>query len=230
MPTSTSCEKEFTITVAQPFFAYWKLNETVQPTFGAPAEDEVSDRGLWLSAGVFASVPGKKDKAYNTGIGRYRTDSLAAWDLSATDFTIRFWFNITGSEAWDLTFVQESIAFWQCYNSSSTGLSFACELTDFSVPVVTVGSLVLAAGWHRYMARVRRGVSIGLRIDNNAEITTPALLPVRTNSPTYLDFFGDHDPAGVCYLDEVAIWKRLLTAQEISDDWNSGSGTTYPTI
>ena len=88
--------------------------------------------------------------------------------------------------------------------------------------------VISTGAWHRIVAWHEKGVGLGIKIDNDADITTANLLSQLSGNHRL--YVGAGSAFSVYSVDEVGIWKRMLTAAELLNDWNSGTGRTYPDV
>lgn len=233
---SITCSKEYTITLAAsepPCFAYFKLNEA------SPANtlaNEVDDFDLAISSGAGVSVPGKLGTALQlpgaADTCRWINGPDAHWVMTG-DFTVRFWikplYDPAGNDQilwagaqWSVWLMPNFWAFGKMY------LEFLVETNPGSAFVDPPTELNLGA-WNHVILWFEQGVGCGAKINNGADILEPAVNPIQAYATLDLNLRRWHD-FGSIEMDEIAIWNRKLTAAEMTHDWNSGNGRTYPNV
>ena len=85
--------------------------------------------------------------------------------------------------------------------------------------------------WH-HIVFYRRGTTMGIVLDNNApkEYTHPDISASLVNTNELLLMYnplGGQEAHGKGYLDQVAIWNKALTTEEIALLYNSGNGLPF---
>lgn len=218
------------VTCGAALLAYYTCDEDTPITI---LEDSFGLFDLDKSVGVDGtSRPGKISTALQIGqlgggAGNTTWTNGPDEHWVCTDFTVRFWYNfgavVTVQEAilWtdqftiyrDDSYAGPKMTFW--LQAAGQWLS--------SVPTFDVGS-----GWHRIVAWFEEGVGLGLKIDDETSTTHATTDPLDTVTETTLSLRSDNDLYDI--IDEIAIWNRKLTDAELTTDWNSGSGKTYPDV
>jgi hypothetical protein len=149
--------------------------------------------------------------------------------LSDTDFTVRFWVKSLLSapyNAWLLSFnFSSGSGEWffikNSVNPDDIGFVVETAFPDFYTaltPGFTTGT------WHYILATYEPGVRISIRLDGG--LPTYTAIPVAIGNP--LDSLRFRDSSGLVEFDEIAIWDRLLSEDEITADYNGGAGRTWP--
>jgi hypothetical protein len=88
-----------------------------------------------------------------------------------------------------------------------------------------VAAAAIDSGWHRVIFWYKKGVEIGIKIDDDPSVTTAAPVLRALEFPNVSIRSSVENPA----VDEFAIYKGLvLTEDEMTTDWNNGDGTTWP--
>lgn len=230
MPTSLSCEKVFTITVTEDFYAYWKFEQSAIPVL-----DSTANTNLSVSTyGAFTRVAGKIGFGLSLNAVELKTAATTRFRF-ASDFTIRFWFYdahvltagslLNNDPAGDQSFEVE-------LNSGvgNNGILFKLwDATNTEHDVNPTSGVELSLGWHRVIVYYRHGVQMAAKIDNNATVTLAQAAGIYATAGNALCVNSALSLPGYI-IDELAIWNRVLTPAEMLLDWNSGNGTTYPTI
>ena len=88
------------------------------------------------------------------------------------------------------------------------------------------------AGWHHFVATVEAGVRTDMYIDGVLIASdTSAYNP--QNRGNAMQLGGNPDAAGRGWdgnIDDVAVWNRVLTAEEVAQIWNSGEGASIESL
>ena len=154
-----------------------------------------------------------------------RAISDAAFELGASDFTLQLWVNFNGSTA-----QQTLIERW---GPIGPGWTFG-RLADGSLQWFGASSAVLTTAplsivdrvWHHVVVR-RRGTSFALFYDGTsvATATNAVALPALSNPLIVGRRFTGIGPLPLDgRLDELAVWSRALTNEEIVGIDNGGAG------
>lgn len=225
------CQTEYTMTVnpVTTVFAYFKLDEA---DGAADLVDSVAAANLANSTGAMDSVPGKIGTGMELGNAintRFQNGPDAHWVFSGS-FTVRFWFKTPGTSTngyllgtgvgnqWDVFYDPDypNMINFLVYTTGGT-LSILAPVTN-------------DAQWHEYVFWFEAGVGIGAKVDNGVAITSAGTDPISPPATLTLYLQNTHfwDP-GV-QIDEIAIWNRKLTDAEMTFDWSSGNGKTYPDV
>ncbi len=103
------------------------------------------------------------------------------------------------------------------------------------LPLADVGPSVADGAYH-HIVLVTNAANKGQFWMDGVLVEESTAAPVLRDSPFALMIGGNPGQAGENYrtwngvIDEVAIWKRQLSAQEISQIWNSGNGRTVESL
>ncbi len=230
---STSCEKEFTLTLGSAFSAYYKCEEAADPII-----DQVGESDLTSGGGGIVQVPGIIGNGYDVEHWEAEVSPATKFKFLAHDFTVRLWVymdwspgilgqsqfsairNDFGDQSWELYMTVDGThagPMWRVWDTFNT---------EFNVNP----NLFLGPGWHRIIGWVETGVEIGMRIDNTWQATTAMANPIYDPGAATGLYVANGSSSWHDRLDEIAVWDRLLTVAEMLTDWNGGAGTTYPTI
>jgi hypothetical protein len=210
--------------------AYWNMNETS----GTRADSHTSSLDL-TDNNTVAYVAGKVgnaahfDDANSEYLSRADCDDLGV--AGDTDFTFAFWFNQLDQWTTDywITKYQGGGTNNDEYYIAWSGEkpTFLVRGTDNSTQTVAWGSKLGVATWY-FCVCWRDGTNIYIDINDSGSEVSAAWSTNQKNSTqdfymgrlggTYAEF----------YLDEVGFWKRVLSAAERTELYNSGNGTTYP--
>ncbi len=212
---------------------YWPLD-------GDGGEFSGSARSLDLCGGV-GFAPGLLGQALDlAGDGaRFarRPGDDAAYDFGAGEFTIQVWVNVQRDPNWEQTLVEKfdparSLG-WTLNETETTKFPGTLKLFTELLSLIGPSMSRNANGiWHHVVARRGRaqfdlfsdGENMASGVDPRpiADITSPLVLGGRNN-------VGGKANALTGRLDEVAIWDRALTDDEIATLYNHGVGTRLNT-
>lgn len=207
--------------------AYWKLDETS----GTVTSDIGTHNGTVTNA--LQNQTGILGKAITfDGDGDYVSfGDDASFDFGTTqDFAISFWIKTT----------QSTEGFVFCKMTSGSAPGFAVEVYDGqfwafirsdSAQYVDVNSTALVnsgAAWFHCVANFDRDGNLTIYVNNTQEDSASIAGVTTTINNANNLLMGARDDASPYYfagsLDEVGVWNRLLTTDEISALYNSGSG------
>lgn len=210
--------------------SYWDLNEGT----GSNADDSVANNDGTLIGSPQWVTYGKLGNAINfTGGGDY-VNVTTATGLNLTNFTVAVWVNVTdfgGAGQWIVSKANGdgSIRNFEIYTDSGSTIYVGFDnssLTQENIP----STVLVPNKWYFIVEAYdtsTRNLSIYVNgLVNNSKIA--AAYPDTTS--WYPVTFGKRtDNAGAFsgLIDEIGIWNRRLTASEILDLYNSGSGSTY---
>lgn len=214
---------------------YWALNEA-----SGNALDSHSTNDLTNNNSV-GSATGKVGNARDFEEGSSQYFSIAppaALQMGDIDFTIQAWVNFEsiGSPRsicgqWGPNAATDS---WLIYTDSATANNFffACQGISSNVflRASNLGTPSLATWYHVVVWHDSVNNQVGIKINNGTANTASYSGGTRVlASPDFT--IGRSNTANMDgLLDEVAIWKRVLTSVEIADLYNSGSGRDYAYI
>jgi len=226
--------------------SYWNMDVA-----GATEVDQHGSNNLTKS-GTITSVTGKIGNAhYHTGANssRYGVTMAASTDLTFHnyDFSVSLWLQ---RQSWDSAkwiiiggrwhqYVTERRT-WNLFANAAGGdagqLIFMTEDengTQHSGKVDS-GHKILDGDWHHivitFNATTKQKI---IYVDNsegyNGTASHSVDLRNDISSEFYVGYKGqslNHDE----YMDEMAVWKRVLTPAEVEQLWNNGDGIDYNTI
>jgi hypothetical protein len=211
--------------------AYWKLDAAA----GATRPDSLGVNNL-TDHNTVGSVAGKVGNAASfDGISKYLScPNNAALQMNNTSFTIVFWVKATALPATEAVLIAKDDPSYVAGTREYTVLLESDGSFNFYVfgpnllaakGQIATGNWVMVAAWFDYVAgqaHIRfydayQGDS-GVASGSCASGATEFDLATRAN---HVEFFN-----GV--LDEVGIWKRVLTPAEQTQLYNAGAGMTYP--
>lgn len=227
--------KDYTLTVADPTpdcFAYFKCDDAAPVDAMVNSVDATYNLPRW-DAIPGVSVAGKLGTAIRIGVTRTRWShgDDAHWVMDG-DFTVRFWIYATYDNA------VESILWagnqWQVWlvgdipSPGQVGIEFQLMTVD-GVEVLDSSSGLVLGAWNHVVIWFEEGVGLGMKFNNGAAMTISTAFDIQPYAGLSLNVRGwDTMPAD--RIDEIGIWKRKLTDAEITYDYNSGTGRTYPDV
>jgi hypothetical protein len=174
------------------------------------------------------SVTGKINEALSLTTSDYfNLGTLSAWNFGTTDFSIAIWFKIgsvpserviLAKRAWSLG-TEDGYAI-ALVNSTTIRVHYNSD-SDFTV------SNIADDQWHHVVVNFDyTGSQTSLYLDGSLNATKSHTQDSQSNSNDL--YIGRNQPNSVHFdgeLDDLRIYDELLTTQNISDIYNSGSGT-----
>lgn len=232
MPTSTSCEKVFTITVpAASCWAYFKCDEATPIN---QLNNSVDAFHLPLVSAIpGTSVAGKIATAI-TADGDYHTYRSTNNHWRFVSFTLRFWYKPHAGHLGNLAFIfNDDVSFtvYRAQSGPTISVEFSCNTLVGGVVTVTDA---FTAGevdaWNRVVCWFENGVGLGIKINAHADVLQATSNALRYIAPSGFVVGIDRFQVSPEAVDEVALWNRKLTSSEMLTDWNAGAGKTYPNV
>lgn len=220
-------------TLEKGLVGYWNLDEASLNRFDSFGYNNLQD------VNTVTSTTGKVGTAAQFASANSEVLSSidsAAFSQGDTDFSVVAWINITTTTASDWDIVSQYGAAgnrsWMIYYSGSTNrlifiysnngtAASSVSANNFGAPSTATWMMVYA--YHDSVGNV-----VGISI-NNGSANTTSHTTGGFNSTYSLDF-GSGNGRTVFYnglLDEVGLWRKVLTSQEITDLYNGGTGQTY---
>lgn len=211
--------------------SYWKAdNLTPAGSDSIGANDVDTFTGIATSAGLYGA-----GWQQTGGVSSHATINAPATGLNfsaSTSFMCRCWVNLPPPFSGSVAVLKLNTAgtvrmgFTSGANptfSMRDSLNVAKNVTSSAYPTRGIWQRIV---WY-YDAS---SLEIGIKINDDAwDITS---VP---DGFTTLGLGEDIRPLEIdpkfgaaLFVDEIAIWSRILSATELTDDWNSGSGLTYP--
>lgn len=213
--------------------AYWKLDEASGTRIDSAGTSHLTDVNTVTSATGKISTAAQFVAA-NT---EYLTVAdNAALSLAAADLTVAGWFYFTTKTVGFAYMVAKYNGtlneYALFYRSSSVD---AVRMAVWTAGGNTVAEASTAAistgGWFFVAATFTAATRIATISINNGPIVTGSAAAGTAGVDTTVDFQLGSDGAGGEFwdgrMDEIGIWKRVLTDAEISDLYNTGDGLTY---
>ena len=218
-------------TLTNNLVAYWKLDET-----SGIRKSLVGPEGL-TDNNTVTSNPGKQGKAAQCTSANSEYLSIAdnaALSMGDIDFTIAFWFyqdsDVTAkligkggtSKPTREYFIQRNVTDGGLFASVGNG-------TTGSPDLILSASLSTGAWYFVILEHDAAANTLTMRLNNSSSSSVSydggsydsgGEFVIGTTPTDHGDFFNGR-------IDEVGIWKRVLTVQERADLYNGGSGNTY---
>lgn len=213
--------------------SYYKLDETSGTT---TIDSHGSNNGT--ISGATVNVAGKIDKAYDfDGTNDYvQIDNEEAMRLSGGSYSISFWFKADS--------ISKSRLIWKSYSTDGT-IEYDINIADTSAGKIdfrtndgklTSSTSVSVGNWYHIVV-VRDLSSTGteqkLYINAGTPVTRASTGTTTTgndNKKMQIGRYFFSSTAGDYFngiIDEVGIWSRALSSEEVSELYNSGTGITY---
>lgn len=231
--------------LADNLVAYWALEEAISNTrvdsHNVGPFDLVDNNGVvpvLQTAGVSSGFGAQTTFTTDMGL---RTPVTGALQITG-DITISVWFRADDSTGiMDIINVWEGVLserkFLLRYETATNNLNWFVSSVGTDVQSVTLNiDLDSAANWHHIVARFNDlDDEINLTVDDSstaAAARTQSGLFSTTGVPLRLFQFreGGTNNTDTNSLDEVAIWSRAVTNEEITTLYNSGTPLTYDQI
>jgi len=213
---------------------YYKCEE---PSSGSPAPtllDSVSGLNLvpqrTVGGGIITSVAGIIGNGFDFPTGGFpnsweaKYGPTAAFNFTGDSFTIRFWHNPLAGAT---NYIISTIANLWGVKLEANKYVFRANLTT---GIVAATSLAVGAGWHRVIAWHEHGVGVGIKVDDDASITTAGTGALTSGNVSV--YIGDASGflTDSYYFDEFGLWTGLWSDAQKLSDWNGGAGKTFPDI
>jgi len=156
--------------------------------------------------------------------------SLGSEISGLADLSINAWNNLNDNGG-DLSFIMASTDGSGnhqilMYISTSNGVMYTISNTTI---VSSPSSAIPVDGW-TMITSVKTGTNLTLYINgiysNSAVVSAKVITATNNFYVGRQNYFGPQGADG--YIDELGIWNRSLSIDEIQDLYNSGSGTAYP--
>ena len=205
--------------------SYYKLDETS----GLTAYDSLYLNNGTTSGSVTVGVQGKINNSYYFSGGKVDIGSSSSLDINplTDDITICAWINTTDTEGMIISRDggTASTAQYRIFFASSGHI-----WADYGNGGTVASALMYNDGnWHlACMIGVGGGGAVTLYVDN-VSVGTPQVSG--TNLYSGNTVIGDRDtssyPLSPANIDEVSIWNRTLSIEQLSNIWNNGNGATY---
>jgi hypothetical protein len=207
--------------------AYWKLDETSGPRIDSAGSNNLTDNG---SVG---SAVGKVGNAASYSGSNFLSLASNSDVQITSDFTVACWVYLATVPSTRQMFVTKD-------NSSNREYILYISVTKrftfriHSVDIVADSTTVSPDTWYFLVGDFRASDNrIRLMVNDSTLSSMTGTSGPTVGSAEFMvgarEFVGFEEPVlSGGRIDEVGIWKRLLTAAEITQLYNGGSGLTYP--
>ena len=216
--------------------AYWKMDETSGPRGEQVSERELTDVNTVESTTGRVSNGGLFVRADSTSLTRTSDSALETGDI---DFTVSAWVYFNGSGG-DSTVInkgrvgnREYDLFYdvapsptlrlELYNGNNTLVG---NITAASFGAIVLNTWYNVVGWHDATNNFA-GISVNLSVSTDATSGAVGASGGEVRIGGFINESGGAISGVDGIIDEVGFWKKVLTAQERSDLYNSGTGNTY---
>ncbi|MEZ5299528.1 MAG: LamG-like jellyroll fold domain-containing protein [Verrucomicrobiales bacterium] len=230
--------------------SYWRFDDSLADSaHGVTTGSSVNDEGVFVgpATDVGYSALGKFGAALsmNGGSGYVRVPDSSDVDFDGESLTISCWIKATAlSSSWQAAISHGEGSDYRIarYAGDATNqIAYAGGATDIYQTHATWGTggtpvdlLNPADTWHHIVAITENGVGTRLWVDGVlvANLTGGATL---SDGGSAVDLFiganpeaGNREWSGL--IDDVALWGRVLTADEIADLWDGGTGAPVASL
>lgn len=198
-------------------FAYFKLDSYA----GGVSIDSIAGNNLLVEAGSITVSSGKIGDAYFTVSGWESTNRTAAFKEGGIDLTWRYW---TQPSAIGSTIILHKWGAGHGQNLVYLAGGTMIVGDGGGGHTDTISGSLDPEAWNHVCGWVKNGVEFGLMI--NGEIVQIKSFPYVI--PTATEFEVHNSNPGSGGLDEISLWKTVLTTNQILIDYNGGLGRTWP--
>lgn len=206
--------------------AYYKFDETS----GTTATDAENSNDLTIT-GCTVNQTGKLTKAYDfDGTNDYVSGTITNLPIGSTARSVNMW--VYSHD------VGNYIDFFTYGTAATNQLFHFRQNNDATIWFQDQGTTVNSTGtltvntWHMVTMTFDGTDTVKLYIDGSEDGSSASFSSVNTGT-TYGANIGRY-PTGAEYwnglIDEVSVWSRALSASDISDLYNSGSGLAHPFV
>ena len=215
--------------------AYWLLGEASGTRNDSHSTNHLTDNNTVTQAAGIQGNAAQFTAATSESLSIADNAALSMGDI---DFTVCCWayLDSTGVTR-DLLTKHMSVGDQRAYrlNIQASNEAFfyvdplGTSIGEASILATTFGAWT-AATWHFVIAwHDATANTINIQVDNTGVNSTAFTLGVFDNTAAFqLGNSGNNDAFHNGRVDEAAVWKRVLTADERSYMYNSGLGRTYP--
>lgn len=211
--------------------SYWKLDEASGARADSHGSNNLTDNN---TVGSAAGIINNCADFISTNSEFLSHASNASLEMSGnTDFSISGWVKITTIQSQSLITKDDDAANSRDYTFDYLGAGGLRFYIKGGSTYICDSVSITIDTWHFIVAWYdSSNGQLHLRIDDTttynsvtgATGTDASAAQFRIGAREYLGF-EDYSDA---LIDEVGIWKRVLSSQEITDLYNSGAGLTYP--
>lgn len=209
--------------------AYWKLDESGGTRYDSVGTNHLTDNNTVGNASGKINFSAFFVKANNEFLSISDNENLSTGDI---DFSYSAWFSTTNSSTTQYILGKGD-------TSDISNYEFVIYIYQNEVYFQINGSgtydqvkaSILSNAWYHIVAwNDATNNQIGIKLNNSSLVTKTVSISLSdTTSPFFIGDFA-HDISSYQYdgsIDEVGFWKKVLTSEEISTIYNSGSGCAY---
>jgi hypothetical protein len=214
--------------------AYWKLDEASGTRVDATGRgNNLTD---FNSVGTAAGIVGSSAQFVAASSKYLGCASTADLTMGTSNFTISAWVRPDTTGGVQVIAAKGSTAAASSYETSliacHSGLSNVClfSISDGVTQRIVAGPVLTTGAWHYVVGWLDRPADrIYIQVDGGVPaseilvgyVIPSAGLPFALGRSTFGHYLNGR-------LDEVGIWKRVLTTAERASLYNGGAGRTYP--
>lgn len=212
--------------LADNLISYWSLEEASGTRADAHGTNDLTDNNTVAGATGKVGTAADFEADNSEYLSRADNADLSTGDI---DYTVAAWVYLESKGA-SRSFVSKENEFALWYDSGGDSLAFSTVNAGGSSAQAQTGGSPSTATWY-YVVGVHDSVNNLTKISvNGGAFATQSFSAGSsdTGNPFYVgrfDFFGAKYMDGL--IDEVGFWKRCLTADEVTELYNGGSGRDY---
>lgn len=213
--------------------SYWELNETSGTRYDAHGTNHLTDNN---TVGYAAGVVGNAASFVGANNEYLKVDNNASLETGDIDFTVGGWIRLSSKAAnagmiskFSYGTREDYVAYYSVTTDRlrfmvGNGTTSHQSLSADQLGSPSLDTWYFLVGWHDATAN-----TINIQVNDGAVDSASTTITLGA-SDLYLTFgnYGSGYLTG--YLDTVALWKRVLTADERTWLYNSGAGRSYADI
>ncbi|PRY10279.1 concanavalin A-like lectin/glucanase superfamily protein [Pontibacter ummariensis] len=207
--------------------AYWKFEEATGDFADSSGNTKVAVRVNGVTTGAAKVANGAILVASSA---QYLTVGASGLSAGTTGFTLAGWFKLNNTAAdYQVLFVkgEGTQREYSCYYSKATG-KIVAEFNNGSTLAGQATITFTPAGSYVFVAMVLNENTLRLSINNGTAVTAATGAILRNGSGVlHLGAQGAGTNPVDGGLDEIGVWGRPLTADELTYLYNSGAGRTW---
>lgn len=208
----------YTGTLLNGMVSYWALDEESGTRYDAVGSNHLTDNN------TVGFDTGKNGNAASFIATNGESLTLAA-ALQAAPKTYSFWYK-SGGGATTERILKDKGTYIDIYHDSGSNFLARATVNDgVGYPEASTGFVIKALGWVHVVVSVAAAVGGIAVYVNYDEFSDTENLSAEAGAEAFT-LNADNDTT--CVIDEVAIWSRVLTSDERTELYNSGSGFFYP--
>lgn len=210
---------------------YWPLDDNMNDYSGNVnngasttayySNEGMVNRSLFFDRALFSTVSVPDDPTVNN------------FD---TEMAFSSWFRLPGGENLDYSLISQRDGFgdnFELFVNFGGVLRLSLWDRTNTPTVYEVDAPIVADAWHHVVVNVKASEYVRIYFDGSLLLEDTLNVPVQLSNDGVFTTIGDNG-YGLGYfdgyIDELALWKRILTDDEISHLYNSGSGNPVPVV